>query len=136
MVDIAIDGKVWPSTEHYFQAMKFPGNPAHQERIRTTPKCGSVFKLGRMRVGLRADWLEVKDNIMFEALKVKFAHKNNPELCEKLLSTGDAQIVEHTKRDKYWGDGGDGGTGKIGRNTLGKLLMKLRDEVLKPQIKD
>ena len=24
---IEIDGKVWPTTEHYFQAMKFPTNP-------------------------------------------------------------------------------------------------------------
>ena len=40
-------------------------------------------------------------------------------------------MVEHTPRDKYWGDGGDGGTGARGLNTLGKLLMKVRDEVLK-----
>lgn len=27
--DINIDGKIWPSTEHYFQAMKFPTEPKH-----------------------------------------------------------------------------------------------------------
>ena len=69
---------------------------------------------------------------MFEALKVKFDPKNHPYLCEKLLSTGDALIVEHTTRDRYWGDGGDGGNGTKGRNYLGRLLMKLRDQVLKP----
>ena len=26
---IDIDGVVWPTTEHYFQAMKFPADPAH-----------------------------------------------------------------------------------------------------------
>ena len=25
--DIKIDGKIWPATEHYFQAMKFPTVP-------------------------------------------------------------------------------------------------------------
>lgn len=29
MADINIDGKIWPSTEHYFQAMKFPTVPQH-----------------------------------------------------------------------------------------------------------
>lgn len=29
MADINVDGKVWPSSEHYFQAMKFPTAPQH-----------------------------------------------------------------------------------------------------------
>ena len=32
------------------------------------------------------------------------------------------QIVEHTKNDAYWGDGGDGS----GRNMLGRILMEVR----------
>ena len=46
MADVHIDGKLWPSTEHYFQASKFPTDPEYQEKIRTTTKCGRVFKLG------------------------------------------------------------------------------------------
>jgi predicted NAD-dependent protein-ADP-ribosyltransferase YbiA (DUF1768 family) len=34
-------------------------------------------------------------------------------------------LVEHTARDSYWGDGGDGS----GRNRLGHLLMQLRAEL-------
>jgi N-glycosidase YbiA len=41
------------------------------------------------------------------------------------VSTGDALIVEHTTRDRYWDDGGDGS----GANTLGRLLMRVRDEL-------
>jgi ribA/ribD-fused uncharacterized protein len=67
---------------------------------------------------------------MYEALVDKFTRY--PELGEILLSTGNAMIVEHTRNDKYWGDGGDGGTGEKGKNMLGKLLVKVRDEVLKP----
>ncbi len=42
---------------------------------------------------------------MHQALTAKFTqHK---DLQTQLLQTGDAILVEHTKRDKYWGDGGD-----------------------------
>jgi ribA/ribD-fused uncharacterized protein len=42
-----------------------------------------------------------------------------------LLGTGDAKLVEHTERDAYWGDGGDGS----GQNRLGQILMQVRDEL-------
>lgn len=41
------------------------------------------------------------------------------------MDTGDKHIVEHTKNDFYWADGGSGN----GKNMLGILLMKLRDEI-------
>ena len=55
--------------------------------------------------------------------KAKFTQ--HPKLKKVLLDTGDRKIVEHTKRDSYWGDGGDGS----GKNMLGILLMKLRSEL-------
>ena len=66
---------------------------------------------------------------MFQGLKAKFTQ--HEDLREKLLSTGDAIIVEHTKKDTYWGDGGDQGTGEIGKNVLGKLLVRVREEIKK-----
>ncbi len=60
---------------------------------------------------------------MYEGLRAKFSQ--NKELKDKLLATGQAKLVEHTDRDKYWGDGGNG----EGKNRLGILLMKLRDEL-------
>jgi hypothetical protein len=47
------------------------------------------------------------------------------ELRELLLGTQNRQLVEHTHKDSYWADGGDGS----GRNMLGKLLMSVRDEL-------
>jgi len=38
------------------------------------------------------------------------------------MSTGDAEIIEHTSNDRYLGDGGDG----TGGNMLGRLLMEVR----------
>ena len=39
------------------------------------------------------------------------------------MSTRDAILIEHTRNDSYWGDGGDG----TGKNRLGFCLMKVRD---------
>jgi N-glycosidase YbiA len=58
---------------------------------------------------------------MREGLRQKF--KQNQKLLDKLLSTGDRFIVEHTVYDSYWGDGGDGS----GKNRLGIILMELRE---------
>jgi len=62
---------------------------------------------------------------MMEGLRHKFnTHK---DLKHRLLQTGDQPIVEHFAADAYWSDGGDGS----GKNRMGVLLMKLRDEFKK-----
>ncbi len=60
---------------------------------------------------------------MFKAVRAKFTQ--HPDLRARLLATGNAELVEHTKNDAYWGDGGDG----TGENMLGKILMKVREEL-------
>ena len=60
--------------------------------------------------------------MMYVALYAKFTQHGE---LKRLLGTGDRLLVEHTERDRYWGDGGDG----RGGNHLGKLLMKLRKEL-------
>jgi hypothetical protein len=74
---------------------------------------------------LRADWEAVKDDIMRAALQAKFTQ--HPGLRSLLLQSGDAELIEHTKNDSYWADGGDG----TGKNRLGQLLMELRTELRK-----
>jgi hypothetical protein len=123
---VTIDGQLWPTTEHYFQAKKFTANPEYQEVIRTTSSCMVIKKLGGSRkYKLREDWEDVKEGIMYKALQAKF--DQYPKLKEILLSTEDSILVEHTHLDKYWADGGDGS----GKNRLGHLLMQLRTEIKK-----
>jgi ribA/ribD-fused uncharacterized protein len=120
---VEIDGKVWPTTEHYFQAQKFAGTE-HEEAIRRASSAMIVARMGRDRSKpLRKDWETVKDDIMFKALMAKFSQ--HERLRDELLATGDARIVEHTSNDAYWGDGGDGS----GKNMLGRLLMKVREQL-------
>lgn len=113
----------WPTVEHYFQAQKFAGTE-HEEAIRRLNSPMIAARMGRNRaLPLRADWEAVKDDVMQEALRAKFMQ--HPKLKSLLLSTGSAELVEHTKNDRYWADGGDGS----GKNRLGKLLMELREEL-------
>lgn len=120
---IELAGRTWPTTEHYFQAQKFPGTP-HEEEIRRAKSPGDAARMGRERSRpLRADWETVKDGIMYDALRAKFTQ--HARLRRVLLSTEDRVLIEHTRNDRYWADGGDGS----GLNRLGELLMRLRAEL-------
>ena len=119
--------RVWPTTEHYFQAQKFAGTE-HEEEIRAVKSPMIAARLGRARSRpLRPDWDAVKEDIMREALRAKFSQ--HPDLRKLLVGTRDRPLVEHTRNDRYWGDGGDG----TGRNRLGALLMELRSEWMREE---
>jgi N-glycosidase YbiA len=118
---IVLKGVTWPTSEHYFQAQKFAGTP-DEEEVRQAKSPRVAARMGRSRKRpLRKDWEAVKDQIMYEAVRAKFTQ--HADLREILLGTGDAEIVEHTENDAYWGDGGDG----TGQNRLGQILMKVRE---------
>jgi ribA/ribD-fused uncharacterized protein len=120
---LTLDRLVWPTSEHYFQAQKFGGMP-DEEAIRLAPGPMIAAHMGRSRRRpLRLDWDAVKETVMLTALRAKFTQ--HPDLRAALLATGSAHLVERTRRDAYWGDGGDG----QGRNRLGALLEEVRDEL-------
>ncbi len=116
-----LDGHQWPTVEHYFQAQKFAGT-RHADEIRLAPTPGEAARMGRSRHRpLRRDWEQVKDDVMRRAVQAKF--EQLPALRRQLLSTGDATLVEHSQKDAYWGDGGNG----RGRNMLGVIMMETRE---------
>lgn len=120
---IKLDGKMWHTIEHYFQAQKFT-DKQYQEKIRTEKSPMIAARLGRDRKQkLRKDWESVKNNVMKKALLAKFTQ--HEDLKNLLISTGEAKLIEHTENDAYWGDGGDG----KGKNFLGILLMQVREEL-------
>ncbi|HYE16799.1 MAG TPA: NADAR family protein [Tepidisphaeraceae bacterium] len=120
---IRLAGKTWPNTEHYFQAQKFE-DPAHRDAIRKANSPMIAARMGRDRKRpLRRDWESAKVNVMTDAVRAKFTQ--HADLRETLLATGDAKLIEHTERDAYWGDGGDGS----GKNMLGQILMRVRAEL-------
>ena len=118
-----LDGDLWPTVEHYFQAQKFE-DAGYREQIRYAATPGKAKSLGRTRaIPIRADWNEVKESMMLKALRAKFS--THAERQDLLLSTGDELLIEKSARDYYWGCG-HWGTGK---NRLGHLLAQVRAEL-------
>ncbi|WP_175650058.1 NADAR family protein [Pseudomonas sp. Marseille-P9899] len=120
---ITLDDILWPTTEHYFQACKFT-EQVDIDAVREAKTPFLAAQIGRERHrSFRSDWDQARDPVMLEALRAKFTQ--HADLRETLLGTGDAELVEHTKNDRYWADGGDG----TGKNMLGKLLEQVRAEL-------
>jgi ribA/ribD-fused uncharacterized protein len=122
---IEVNKKVYPTSEHYFQAMKFECTQ-YEEHIRTklgnSPQAAADF--GRRRdLPLRNDWEKVKDSVMETAIRAKFSQ--HEDLLHLLIDTGSAELVEDSPTDYYWGIGKNG----TGKNMLGKILMKVRWEI-------
>ena len=120
------DGITYPTNEHFFQAMKTL-DLTDRFGIAAAAFPGQAKRMGR-RVILRSDWEQVKEYYMELGLRLKFA---NPELAQKLLNTGDAELIE----GNWWHDNTWGSckcpdcNNKPGKNLLGHLLMKLRSEL-------
>ena len=113
------------TVEHYFQAAKAASMEECLE-ILAAPTPGASKKYGR-RCQLRSDWEQIKDSVMEQALRLKFS---DIELKTKLLATGDEPLEEGTWwHDNEWGNCYCDKCANIqGKNKLGKLLMKLREE--------
>ncbi len=118
---VPFEGLTFSNSEAAFQAAK---SLDMKERVKFVDlAAGQSKKLGR-RVELRPDWEEVKIDIMRQVLKSKFTQ--NLELREKLVATGDTELIEGNNwNDTFWGVC----RGK-GRNHLGKLLMEVRAELV------
>ncbi len=120
---IEIDGVVWPTSEHYYQAQKFD-DPAHKTSIRGLSKAGAAKRYAsKYKRDISPDWGERKDAVMERALRAKFTqHKS---LRDLLTGSGDERIEEDSQKDYYWGTGADG----AGQNKLGTMLMQLRADL-------
>ena len=120
---IELDGKYWPTTEHYFQAQKFAGTE-FEEKVRLTQTPREVANMGRDRsLPLRKDWEQVKDSIMTRAVLKKV--QTHDIVKKALLSTSHDEIIEDSPIDYYWGCGANG----TGKNMLGKILVEIRNTI-------
>ena len=120
---ISLDGRMWPTTEHYFQAQKYIGTPRY-DQIANAESPRIAADLGRDRgLPLRADWEQVKDDSMRKCVREKVLQ--HPQIKDLLMNTGEEEIVEDSPIDWYWGCGKDG----TGKNMLGKILMEVREEL-------
>jgi hypothetical protein len=140
---IELEDKVWPTSEHFFQAMKSL-DPDVQEHIRNLDSPGKAKNYAHT-IELREDWESpvgtpalhamftdewgcavelTKDHFMYSALIAKFTQ--HEDLRRGLLATGSAILVEDTIGDPYWGNG----PSQNGLNKLGRQLMFVRKRLL------
>lgn len=129
LIPIKIDGKEYPTAEHYFQAMKFPSDPDYAEQIRLAPTPNAAKKLGKSRAHpLRPDWNDIRLDVMYRALRAKA--ESSEHFSKLLIESGDATLIEASPFDSFWGEGRKGANGKRnGKNMLGILLMELRRDI-------
>lgn len=129
--EIEHQGIIYPSVEHFYVAMKcnnsqlINGNQYtmldFREMISKIPYPGMVKKLGS-KISIRKDWNEKKLEFMNWAIREKF---KDEKLAQLLLETGDEELVEgNTWNDTFWGV-----CNGSGQNHLGKILMKVRNEL-------
>lgn len=122
--DVTFEGDIYSYSEHAYQAAKTL-NKAERDRIRNTASPGAAKRMGR-QVSLRDDWDNIKDSIMLEILRNKFS---DDDLEEKLMETGDKILIEGNDFcDNYWGVCYCDKCNGMGKNKLGELLIKVREE--------
>jgi ribA/ribD-fused uncharacterized protein len=106
------------NTEAAFHSEKCPVRSGEFTKLNPS----EAKRLGR-RVRLRSDWEQVKDQVMLDVVRAKF--DQHPDLAQKLLATGDEELVEGND----WGDIYWGVYKGYGKNMLGKILMRVRAEL-------
>lgn len=114
------DGRTYLNNEAAFQSAKCIKDSMRDKFTQLDPS--RAKRAGRNTI-LRQDWEDVKEQVMYEVCLAKF--NQNPELGKKLVETDDAILVEGND----WGDKTWGMVKGVGQNKLGKILMKIREEI-------
>jgi ribA/ribD-fused uncharacterized protein len=123
---IELEGKIWQSSEHYYQFKRFEKiDPEYAERIRNAPTPKDAKILSVRNNNRPSDWREINVDLLKTAVKKKF--ESYPELERLLLSTGDEELIEANSKDYFWGEGKD----RTGRNMMGHILMDVREYLKK-----
>ncbi|MBX2808201.1 MAG: NADAR family protein [Cellvibrionaceae bacterium] len=118
-----LEDLMWPTAEHYYQAHKFDGM-AYAEVILAAATAQEAHKLGNRWFKTKVhDWKAKRRLWMTRALYRKaLEHK---VVADALLATGDAQLIETSLYDHYWGIGRD----QRGDNMLGQVWMDIRAKI-------
>lgn len=121
---VVIDGQMYASSEHYYQAMKF-ADESTRRLVQYAPTPGQAKRVARGFLA-RADWDDVRVDVMRRALESKF--RDGTSIASKLLNTGGSMLLEGNNwHDNFWGNCSCPACHEIyGRNMLGKLLMERR----------
>lgn len=118
----------FPTVEHAYQYAKLdmdPFNEAYDQILEMTP--GQVKRWSH---GIKPTWTDsTKLAVMSRLVSDKFT--KDPDLMDRLLATGDREIIEgNTWGDRYWGKVMEEDGAYRGKNNLGLILMSIRTRQL------
>lgn len=123
MSPIIYNSRLYPSAEHFFQAVKC-AKKCDQEKIRNTECPRSAKIIGRF-VETRVDWEKNKVKAMEKILRMKF--RKQSKMRRLLRETGDVPLMYiNYWHDTFWGCCTCTQHKRTGENMLGVLLMKIR----------
>ncbi|MCI0601831.1 NADAR domain-containing protein [bacterium] len=118
---IHVNDVSYPSGEHAYQAHK-TADPVWRERIRMAPTPGQAKRLGRL-APVVPNWDSIKLSVMETLVRQKFS--THEDLRRKLIATWPFELREENNwKDQFWGT-----CNGIGQNHLGRILMRIRDEL-------
>ena len=127
-VPIAAGPWTFATSEHAYQACKFPARPDVQQRIAEAPTAREAAAIGRAPgLGIDPRWNAQRVDVMRWVLRMK-REANRAEIDAVLAATGDRPIVEVSMRDPWWGARPVADRYE-GRNVLGRLWMELRQQL-------
>ena len=123
-------GRRWPTSEHAYQAAHFfETAPELVEQIFKARSAHDAYLIANANSDKDPDnWDDIKIEIMEEIIRAKC--EQNPYIKQKLLETGDKDIVEDSPIDDFWGWGKD----HDGRNELGKIWMRIRSDIRRSKV--
>lgn len=131
------EGLEFNSCEQYIETKKalLFGDIEHYYLILNEPEPLKAYSLAKKIRGFdEARWNLCREEIVYNALRAKFA--GSRELASALAATGNSIIVYANAKDAFLGAGLSETDENItkpenhrGENRLGKMLMKLRDEL-------
>lgn len=120
---VKYNGLIWMSSEHAYQSAKFDDKDVIDLIHKSLSSHDSKKVAQLYKNKIRPDWDDIKVSVMEDIIRAKIAM--HPFIREKLLSTGNREIIEDSHKDWFWGRGAD----FKGRNELGKVWMKIRAEL-------
>lgn len=128
---VYLDGIRYPTAEHLFQSLKFlPHRPDIAAKIRKIQNPADAIREARKNIkDVKKGWISQGKNLEAMKLALLLKFSQNSKLSRQLLSTGDADLVEASPTDAFWGAGSSEGIPNLGRNELGKALRRTRETI-------
>ncbi|MFM2381384.1 MAG: hypothetical protein RLZZ76_151 [Candidatus Parcubacteria bacterium] len=120
--EVEVDGVVFKTAEHAYQALRVI--PSARGEVASARSPMDAWRAGQ-KCKERGEIVPGfdKDVLMEMILRAKLVQ--HADIREVLLATGDRELLKVYDTDYYWGTGADG----TGENRMGKLWMKLREEL-------